>query len=173
MPWLATIGYEGAAIEDFLATLRHSGVVKLIDIRQVAASRRPGYSKASLRGAVESVGIGYIHLDGLGDPKEGREAAREGRIAEFKHIFIGHLGTAEAQADLQTAAGLAVLGGACLLCYERQPALCHRSIVADALAKRIGLEVRHLGVREGLAKDERNERSRARLGAGQGTAACR
>lgn len=173
MPWLATVGYEGAAFDDFLATLRQGGVVTLIDIRQVPASRRAGYSKTSLRETVEGAGICYVHLVGLGDPKEGRDAARQGRVAEFKRIFTRHLQTAEAQVDLQTAADLAKQGGACLLCYERHPEFCHRSIVADALAQRTGVEVRHLVVRGGLAKDEGNERSRARAGAGQGVATCR
>ncbi len=173
MPRLATIGYEGAALDDFLATLREGGVAILIDIRQVPTSRRAGYSKVRLRAAVEGAGIRYVHLVGLGDPREGRDAARQGRMVEFRQIFARHMRTAEAQADLQTAADLAHGGGVCLLCYERQPDFCHRSIVADALAQRIGVEVRHLGVRGGLAKDEGNERSRVRVGSDQGVAACR
>jgi uncharacterized protein (DUF488 family) len=171
MPWLATIGYEGAALDDFLATLRESGVTLLIDVRQIPASRRAGFSKVKLREAAEGAGVRYIHLGGLGDPKEGRDAARHGRMAEFRQIFTRHLRTAEAQTDLQIAADLAGQGGACLLCYERQPAFCHRSIVADALAQSIGVQVRHLGVRGGLAKDDGGERSRARAGVGQGIAA--
>ncbi|HRW61028.1 MAG TPA: DUF488 domain-containing protein [Defluviicoccus sp.] len=171
MPWLATIGYEGAEVQDFLATLRLAGVVTLIDVRQIAASRRPGYSKTALRSLANAAGIRYVHLVGLGDPKEGREAARKGRVAEFQRIFIRHLGTAEAQADLQTASSLAADGGACLLCYERQPEFCHRSIVADALAERVGVEVRHLGVRGGLGKNDECLQPRARAGAGQGAAA--
>ena len=173
MPWLATIGYEGAALDDFLATLREAGVATLVDIRQVPASRRAGFSKVRLREAVEGAGIRYVHLVGLGDPKEGRDAARQGRIAEFQQIFTRHLRTAEAQTDLQIAADLAQDGGACLLCYERQPEFCHRSIVADALAQTTGVEVRHLGVKGGLAKHDGDERSRPRAGAGQGIATCR
>lgn len=173
MPWLATIGYEGATLDDFLATLREAGITALIDVRQVPASRRTGFSKVRLREAVEAVGIRYVHLVGLGDPKAGRDAARQGRMAEFRQIFARHLRTHEAQLDLQTAAGLAQEGGACLLCYERQPEFCHRSIVADALAETIGLDVRHLGVRGGLANHDGNERPRAGVGARQGVAACR
>lgn len=173
MPWLATIGYEGAALDDFFATLRDVNVTLLIDIRQIPASRRPGFSKIRLREAAEGAGIRYVHLVGLGDPKEGRDAARQGRMAEFRQIFTRHLRTAEAQTDLQIAADLVREGGACLLCYERQPEFCHRSIVAEALTATTGTDVRHLGVRGGLAKDDGDERSRARPGAGQGVAACR
>lgn len=173
MSWLATIGYEGASVEDFLATLRQAGVETLVDVRQIPTSRRAGYSKTQLRAAVEADGIRYLHLVGLGDPKEGRDAARRGRFAEFTDIFTRHLQSAEARADLETAAGIAEGGGMCLLCYERQPEFCHRSLVADALAKRISVDIRHLGVKAGLAKIDRDERLRTRVGAGQGVAACR
>lgn len=153
MPWLATIGYEDATLEDFLATLGAAGVTMLIDIRQVATSRRAGFSKQQLRQAVFDAGMRYVHLVRLGDPKEGRKAARQGRMAEFRHIFTRHLRTAEAQTDLQIAVDLVREGGACLLCYERQPEFCHRSIVAEALTATTGFDVRHLGVREGLANN--------------------
>lgn len=173
MPWLATIGYEGASVQDFFETLRQAGVETLIDVRQVPISRRPGYSKTRLREALEAEGIRYVHLVGLGDPKDGRDAARQGRFAEFKRIFTRHLKTDKAQADLGIAAGLAETNRACLLCYERQPEFCHRSMVADALAHRIGVEVRHLGVKAGLAKYSGERRSRARVGASKSLAACR
>ena len=173
MPWLATIGYESASLDDFLATLREAGVTILIDVRQSPASRRLGFSKVRLREATEGAGIRYVHLVGLGDPKEGRDAARQGRMTEFRQIFTRHLRTDEAQTDLQIAADLVREGGACLLCYERQPEFCHRSIVAEALMATTGIDVRHLGVRGGLARDDGDERSRARAGAGQGIAACR
>jgi uncharacterized protein (DUF488 family) len=171
MLWLATIGYEGASVEDFIATLRQAEVRTLIDIRQVPASRRTGFSKAALREVVEAKGVRYIHLIGLGDPKEGRAAAQNGRFADFRRIFARHLASAPAQADLELVVEIAQNGGACLLCYERQPDLCHRSLVADALGQRISVEIRHLGVRAGLARNDRL-RSRTGLGAGKGAAAC-
>lgn len=173
MPWLATIGYEGAALDDFLATLREVGVATVIDVRQVPVSRRAGFSKTQLREAVETAGMSYVHLGGLGDPKEGREAARQGRMAGFRQIFGRHLRTTEARSDLQIAVDLARGGGACLLCYERQPEFCHRSMVADAVVEATGVDVRHLGVRGGLAKNDGDERSGTRAGAGQSVAAWR
>lgn len=173
MQWLATIGYENASLDDFLATLQQVGVATLIDVRQVPVSRRAGFSKKQLREAVEALGIRYVHLVGLGDPKEGREAAKKGRFAEFRQIFVRHLQTAQAQADLETATEIARNGRACLLCYEKKPEFCHRSIVADALASKIGIEIRHRGVREGLAKDDGDQRTRTRVSTGEGLAACR
>jgi len=78
---LFTIGYEGKTVEELLDQLNASGVKLLIDVRAVAASRRPGFSKTALAGALRERGIDYLHLRPLGTPKAGREAARKGRIA--------------------------------------------------------------------------------------------
>jgi uncharacterized protein (DUF488 family) len=142
---LWTIGYEAAAVPEFLRTLRDAGVELLVDVRAVASSRRPGYAKTALAANLASVGIDYLHLRGLGTPKEGRVAARAGRHAEMHAVFHGHLATDAAQADLQVLADI-VAGGrkACLLCLEADPTHCHRSLVADALARRMQVKVVHL-----------------------------
>ena len=156
---LATIGYESACLEDFVATLLAASISKLVDVRELPISRRKGFAKKALSAAVESAGISYIHLGGLGDPKEGREAARAGDLKRFLRIFSRHLRAPEAQADLARAVELTASGGACLMCYERTPDECHRNLVADAISARIGnLSVRHLGVRHGLAATQPNDR---------------
>jgi uncharacterized protein (DUF488 family) len=116
-----------------------------VDVRAVASSRRPGYAKTALAANLASVGIDYLHLRGLGTPKEGRVAARAGRHAEMHAVFREHLATDAAQADLQVLADI-VEGGrtACLLCLEADPTHCHRSLVADALAQRMKMNVVHL-----------------------------
>ena len=73
---LFTIGYEKARLGDVVATLAAAGIATLIDVRDRPISRRPGFSKHQLAAAVEAVGIGYIHLQALGTPPEGREAGR-------------------------------------------------------------------------------------------------
>lgn len=150
---LATIGYEGAAVEDLIATLATVGVEVLIDVRDIAASRRKGFSKTALSAALESAGIDYQHLRGLGDPRDGRIAAREGRRKDFLNIFNAHLSTPNAKADMKRAGAFANNQFACLLCYERDPKECHRTIVADLLRDNLGFKVRHLGVRDGIAAE--------------------
>ena len=144
-PALATIGYESAAVPEFLATLRDAGIEVLVDVRAVAGSRRAGYAKTALAANLASVGIEYVHLRGLGTPKEGRVAARAGRHAEMHAIFREHLATPDAQAELATLADIVHSGRrACLLCLEADPTHCHRSLVADALARRMALRIVHL-----------------------------
>lgn len=144
-PVVATIGYEDATVPRFLDALREAEVQVLVDVRAVASSRKPGFAKSKLAANVGGVGIDYLHLRGLGTPAEGRAAARAGRPAEMRAIFLDHLETPEAHADLESLAQL-VRGGrrVCLLCLEADPEHCHRSIVAEALASRVPIDVRHL-----------------------------
>ena len=148
-----TIGYEGASLEDFLATLKLAGVNQLVDIRDFPGSRRKGFSKNALREALEAEGIGYEHLKGLGDPKAGRDAVRAGRFEEFVTIFTAHMKTEIARADLEKAVELVKRRSACLLCYERDNRTCHRKIVSERISDITGLPVSNLGVRKGAAQE--------------------
>ncbi|MBF0311192.1 MAG: DUF488 domain-containing protein [Magnetococcales bacterium] len=143
---LCTIGYEGAELNDFLNTLETKGVECLIDIREVPLSRRKGFSKKVLAAVLSDRNIQYIHLPALGDPKEGREAARQGRMDTFRQIFSGHMTTPSAIKGLEEVSALAMNAKSCLLCYERDPEMCHRSIVARSLHAQHGFIIRNLGV---------------------------
>lgn len=135
-----TIGYEGTDIDRFVATLRAVGVTMLADVRAVAVSRKKGFSKNGLRERLEAEAITYVHLVELGDPKPGRDAARAGKYDEFRRIYSAHLKTADAVGVLKVLDKLARQDAVCLLCFERDPAGCHRRMIADRLKAR-GLEV--------------------------------
>lgn len=154
---IATIGYEGCDLDDFIATLRKAGIDILLDVREIAGSRRKGFSKTALSEALEASGIHYIHLRGLGDPEPGREAARNGEIKKFERIFTDHMKTDRAQEDLFQATELAKDNSVCLLCFERDHNHCHRKIVAVELSAILDRDIRHLGVPQGIAKKVRAE----------------
>jgi len=142
---LATIGYEGCTIPALLGALQGAGVELVVDVRAVTSSRRPGFSKNRLAENLATVGIDYLHLRGLGTPAEGRAAARAGRFDELRAIFAEHMETLAAQADLAALAELVRAGRrVCLLCYEHDPAHCHRTMVAVALQPLAPVDVRHL-----------------------------
>lgn len=141
---LFTIGYETAALPEVIGRLRTAGVEVVVDVRAVAASRRAGFSKTLLRASLHAEGIGYEHLRGLGTPKSGREAARNGRISEMEAIFAEHMKTPEAQDGLAHALAIAGEHRAALLCYEACASGCHRRIVADMIREATGCEVRDL-----------------------------
>lgn len=142
---IATIGYQDATMERFLGALAGAGVKLLVDVRAVVSSRRPGFSKNKLAENLSTAGIGYVHLRGLGTPAEGRAAARAGRFDELREIFTRHLRTPEAMDDMDRLAELVRAGGrVCLMCYEADPAHCHRSLVAAALNEIVPVEVADL-----------------------------
>jgi uncharacterized protein (DUF488 family) len=141
---LATIGYEAATLADVIGRLQGAGVELVIDVRAVAASRRPGFSKTILGASLAEAGIDYLHLRALGTPKAGREAARAGRTQEMRAIFEAHLEEPEAQAQLARATQASARRRAALLCYEAEAARCHRAILAKRISDVTGAPVTDL-----------------------------
>jgi uncharacterized protein (DUF488 family) len=129
-----TIGYEGATVAEFISTLQNAGVERVIDVRALPNSRRPGFSKTPLRNALAEAGIDYVHLRALGTPAEGRAAARAGRIEDLQRIYAGQLELPEAMAEGAQMMELAKEKPSALLCYEREPSGCHRSLLLQAVA---------------------------------------
>jgi len=129
-----TIGYEGTTVGEFLAALKKAGVRRVIDVRALPLSRRPGFSKSALRAALEEEGIEYVHLKALGTPAEGRAAARAGRHEDLERIYAGQLELPEAIGQSAQMLDLAAERPSALLCMEREPAQCHRTLLLDAVA---------------------------------------
>jgi len=129
-----TIGYEGATVTEFLSALQSAGVERIIDIRALPNSRRPGFSKTPLRNALAEVGIDYVHFRALGTPADGRAAARAGRHDDLERIYAGQLELPEAIAQTAQMIDLAGEKASALLCYERDPAGCHRTLLIASAA---------------------------------------
>jgi len=129
-----TIGYEGATVGEFIATLNTAGVERVLDVRALPLSRRPGFSKSALRGSLEEAGIEYVHLKALGTPADGRAAARSGRHAEMARIYAGQLELPEAMVKAAQMLELAAEKPSALLCFEREPAHCHRTLLLRTVA---------------------------------------
>ena len=134
MTRIFTIGYEGTTVPEFLAALKEAGVERVIDVRALPLSRRPGFSKSPLRAALEESGIEYVHLKALGTPSEGRTAARAGRHADLERIYAGQLELPEAMVQSAQMLELAAEKPSALLCMEREPAHCHRTLLLNAVA---------------------------------------
>ena len=144
-PVLFTIGYEKALPAAVIGELTRAGVKLLVDVRAVAASRRPGFSKRQLAAGLDEADIAYLHLQPLGTPADGRSAARAGRTEALFRIYGEHLAGKPAQTALDDLAGIVKSGPpAALLCYCRDPHTCHRSRIVAALAARLRIEVRRL-----------------------------
>src|SRR4051812_4533373 len=137
-----TIGYEGTTVPEFMAALQKAGVERLIDVRGLPLSRRPGFSKSPLKAALQEAGIEYVHLKALGTPADGRAAARAGRHKDMERIYAGQLELPEAMAQSGQMLELAAEKPSALLCMEREPAHCHRTLLLNAVAS--DAEVTHL-----------------------------
>lgn len=138
---ILTFGYEGTTPERFLALLRAEGVRTVIDVRAQPFSRKPGFSRDDLEPMLQDAGLGYMSLTALGNPPEGRDAAKAGEMETFHTLFARHLAKSAVRKALTVARLLAVNEGpACLVCFEADPDHCHRTLVAEAL----GFPVRHL-----------------------------
>lgn len=129
-----TIGYEKATVAEVLAALKQAGVERVIDVRAVPNSRRPGFSKNLLRNALAEAGIDYVHLRALGTPADGRAAARAGRTEDLQRIYSGQLELPEAIAQSARMLDLAKEMPSALLCYEREPGGCHRTLLLRSTA---------------------------------------
>jgi uncharacterized protein (DUF488 family) len=142
---LFTIGYEQTPPQAVLDELQHAGVKLLVDVRAIASSRRPGFSKTQLAAGLDERGIAYLHLRGLGTPKEGREAARSGDTRTLSRIYHAHLKTPQAREEMDELAALVRgAGPVCILCYERDHTGCHRKFIAEIIEAREGVAVDNL-----------------------------
>ena len=142
---LFTIGYEQTPAKSVLDELEQAGVKLLVDVRAVASSRRPGFSKSQLAAGLDERGISYVHLRGLGTPKEGRLAARAGQYETLQKIYAKHLKTPQAKEELDELSALVKKSGpVCILCYERDHLHCHRRWIAEIIEERDGVRIDNL-----------------------------
>ena len=146
---LFTIGYEQTPAKAVLDELAQAGVKLLVDVRAVASSRRPGFSKNQLAAGLDERGIAYLHLRGLGTPKDGREAARSGQFELLHKIYAKHLKTTQAKEELEELSALVKKSGpVCILCYERDHLHCHRQWIAEIIEDRDGVKVENLAAKQ-------------------------
>lgn len=154
MKKLYTIGYEGADLTDFLATLQRTKTHVLLDVRELPMSRRRGFSKTALKEALASVGIDYRHEKQLGSPKAMRHQLREDW--DYQRFFRDYNHHLSQQTALLEQLTQEIKGNVALMCYEKDHTTCHRDSVVNELASMLDLEPIHLGV------EKRNERREAR-----------
>ena len=142
---LFTIGYEQAKPAAVMRELKQAKIDLVVDTRAVAASRRPGFSKRQLAAALAEEGIGYVHLQKLGTPAEGRQAARAGDYDRLWKIYDKHIQQAESQQALgELLALIRSKKRIALLCYCRDPKTCHRSRIVAQVKKRARVKVEDL-----------------------------
>jgi uncharacterized protein (DUF488 family) len=157
VPTLRTIGVYGFDRESFLAALTGAGVELLLDVRQRRGVRGSEYAWANaqrLQAALAEVGVGYSHLKELAPTTEMRELQyrEDDRRGEGKRsrtvlapAYVERF-TEEVLERVDLGPIVSWIGNstAALLCVERDPEACHRSLVAERIQREFGFEVEHL-----------------------------
>jgi uncharacterized protein (DUF488 family) len=146
MKRIFTIGYEGASLDDFIATLKLLGITKLVDVREIAVSRRKGFSKTALQRALENSNVKYQHERSLGSPKDIRHRLRQDN--DYNRYFTDFRNYLETQDILLQSLANDVSESIVLMCYERDSRICHRSVVAEKIGILSGIRPVHIGVQK-------------------------
>jgi uncharacterized protein (DUF488 family) len=144
-PIALTIGHSTRGIEEFISLLQAHGVTRVVDVRTVPRSRHnPQFNKTSLPKSLQKVGIGYVHLSGLGGLRHTVPDSinRGWRNASFRG-YADYMQTADFEANLQELIQLAKTHRIALMCAEAVPWRCHRSLIADALLAH-GIQTEHI-----------------------------
>jgi uncharacterized protein (DUF488 family) len=131
---LCTVGYERRTVDELITTLIGAAVDVLVDVRLTPLSRNPGLSKNRIATRLHAAGIEYLHLPQLGNPRDNRDAFRRGddaAVARYRDV----LRTPDGRAALDQLLRLATHRRVAVMCFEREAAECHRSMVADALVQ--------------------------------------
>lgn len=148
---LYTAGYEGLDIDAFVQGLCDAGVEQIIDVRQYPISRKRGFSKTVFSEKLAEAGIAYLHLRELGCPKPIREQYKQdGSWRRYEQGFLKYIATQDEA--LKRVADESQFSHACLICFEADPAFCHRRLVAEATrTMQPALKINHLAIRKAPA----------------------
>ena len=142
---LHTIGYEAHDSETFVWLLQKAGVRLVVDVRWSARSRNRDFAKSALEEALTRAGIGYVHMPELGVAPELRAGLKQtGDFDAYGKEYLKHLSTR--RDVLRGLYTLIAKEPCCLMCMEKDPRRCHRSVLADHLRRLNGdsISIRHL-----------------------------
>ncbi|MPM13496.1 hypothetical protein SDC9_59853 [bioreactor metagenome] len=140
------MGYEGLNINAFINRLRDAGVQTIVDVRELPLSRKKGFSKTAFREALAQSGIAYFHVPALGCPKNVRAQYKtDNDWAIYTKSFLAYVETQEA--TVRELVKLSKMTKACLVCFEADFSMCHRTYVARAARKLGGPSVMHLSAK--------------------------
>ena len=132
-PRVFTLGYQGRSVPEVLQIVQEHGIEQVLDVRENARSRKPGFSSSELEGAFQNEGIGYVHLPELGCDRESRHALWRGApTVEFLDRYRRKVGEPGAPLVdlLRRVQGSRTL----LLCLERDASQCHRAVLGAELS---------------------------------------
>jgi len=143
-PAVYTAGYEGRSVDAFFNDLLRQGISVVVDVRANAVSRKYGFSGVRLGELCQKLGLEYRHMARLGIPSKDRAglttfASYQHLLLRYQRALLPHLSV-----EVKEVGRLMMRQPCVLVCVEKDVRCCHRSRLADAVARATGLEVVHL-----------------------------
>jgi len=139
-----TAGYEGKSVDAFFDSMLRNGIKSIVDVRSNPVSRRYGFSRRQFGDIAERLGLGYDHMPRLGIPSSRRADLSD--FDSYQRLLDGYYVDMLKDRDQELTDLGSQMGKAptVLICVEQDVRCCHRSRLAEALALRTGMDVRHL-----------------------------
>ena len=140
-----TVGHSTRSLTELIALVRAHGVMLVADVRKIPRSRRhPHFDAETLPAALAAVGLGYVHLPGLGGLRRAqRESINRGWRNPSFRAYADYMQTDEFRGHLERLLALGRERRLAIMCAEAVWWRCHRSLIADALVAR-GEPVEHI-----------------------------
>ncbi len=130
---LYTVGYQGRSLPEMTDLLASRGITLVVDVRERPYSKKRGFSKDELKEALAEKNIKYRSMPLLGAPPKLRQKVKEGgSYQEFFQLYREHL--KQQQQALLELKQLVPQEVTCLLCYEKDPDFCHRTVIAQEIS---------------------------------------
>ncbi len=162
---LYTVGHSNRTMASFLELLESVRVETLVDVRRVPRSaRNPQFDEESLRGALAEARITY-HWAGrqLGGFRESGPASPHVALEEGLRGYADHMASQAFERAMVQLGSLGRRGVTAIMCAERDPGHCHRSLVADYLTLH-GARILHLVEKGALREHVLNPHARRESG---------
>lgn len=139
--WVGSVGYEKhREVAAFAEMIARAGTELLVDVRELPISRRRGFAKSALAAALTEVGIEYLHMRSMGNPKQFRDLYKSGQVdagrSAYQRFLLG-----ERRDELEELAQTIGEKHCVLMCVEHDPAVCHRQVILDALHDPVGCQL--------------------------------
>ncbi|MEV4377740.1 DUF488 domain-containing protein [Streptosporangium sp. NPDC049644] len=140
---LTGVGYEGCDLDEFIRRLHREDATLLVDVRLNPISRKRGFSKTALAGALADAGIAYEHMRELGNPKWNRAGFGGGpaELGAARDVYAGQLVNADASECLDRIVKAARRQAVAVMCFEADEHRCHRDLVLEAVRERFSRAV--------------------------------
>ncbi len=139
-----TVGYEGLMVDGLLDLLLQTGVKSLIDVRFNPIARRFGFHKSAMERHCRDVDIRYTHVPELGIPSNKRSNLGDVRSYDRLFDYYEDKILAANSESLKTVSSLMLDEPSALMCMEADARYCHRSKLAEAIAKATNLPIKEL-----------------------------